>query len=369
MDEEVANKKKKSTVLTLKPFATGWSKEKNSLRKVLISNKDDFLKYDEDNLRRSGVLIQRRSYKKTKNLPLKNGQSLTVKGGNVVTFFKKGHVIGLATEKGDIFDPLVDPEHVRGIFKDYSENEVLESDVTSCLQVSEKTCPLCHKKFGEKADEELMIHAASCNGQEIVKSPPRKIIRIEEKESSITSSKSKLKNKEKSEHDPAADQIKKCKKFKFVAGASGGASSNSKQDNSKSIETFEEDTSKIKSKKKEKSQLDSADQMKIYQSDQMKKFKKFKFSGNASGGASSNSNEGNSKSFETLEDDTNGTQICPICDENFGMDAERLIEHAATCNGFFEEELTQENCPICQKEYPPEQLPVHAQECAQQMFD
>ena len=46
-----------------------------------------------------------------------------------------------------------------------------------------------------------------------------------------------------------------------------------------------------------------------------------------------------------------------------------LNDHAATCNGPYEEELVEEDCPICGRKYPPERLPVHAQECAQQMFD
>ena len=29
------------------------------------------------------------------------------------------------------------------------------------------------------------------------------------------------------------------------------------------------------------------------------------------------------------------TTICPLCNENFGSDNDRLIEHAATCNGTF----------------------------------
>ena len=44
-----------------------------------------------------------------------------------------------------------------------------------------------------------------------------------------------------------------------------------------------------------------------------------------------------------------------------------LAEHAATCNGL--EELTMDTCPICNQDYPPEQLPEHAQDCAQAWYD
>ena len=57
---------------------------------------------------------------------------------------------------------------------------------------------------------------------------------------------------------------------------------------------------------------------------------------------------------------------CPLCEKNFSNE-EKLIEHASNCQG--PEELSQDKCPICGRDYPPENLPQHAQECAQQMFD
>ena len=82
----------------------------------LFTKKEDFLNYNEFQLSRLGVLVQKRTYKKQKKLPLTNGDFLTVEAGKVVTFFKYGDLIALQYKK-KIFDPLIDPEHVCGIFK------------------------------------------------------------------------------------------------------------------------------------------------------------------------------------------------------------------------------------------------------------
>ena len=83
---------------------------------TLFTKKEDFLNYDEFQLSGLGVLVQKRSYKKCKKLPLRNGDFLTVEPGKVITFFKYGNLIALQSKK-KIFDPLVDPEHMCGIFK------------------------------------------------------------------------------------------------------------------------------------------------------------------------------------------------------------------------------------------------------------
>ena len=122
-------------------------------------------------------------YKKVRKLPLQNGEFLTVEAGKVITFFKYGKLIALSTKK-KIFDPLVDPEHVCGIFKDFSEEQLRYNDFHETLPKAfvpdENICPICNKNFGQN-NEKLMIHASNCNGEEIqdiaVCSPPRKISR------------------------------------------------------------------------------------------------------------------------------------------------------------------------------------------------
>ena len=91
----------------------------------LFTKKEDFLNYNEFQLSGLGVLVQKRTYKKQKKLPLTNGDFLTVEAGKVITFFKYGDLIALQYKK-KIFDPLIDPEHVCGIFK------VFQSFFTKC---------------------------------------------------------------------------------------------------------------------------------------------------------------------------------------------------------------------------------------------
>ena len=73
----------------------------------------------------------------------------------------------------------------------------------------------------------------------------------------------------------------------------------------------------------------------------------------------------NSQKSNAIKED----KTCPLCEKSFGQDEQRLIEHASNCDGFFREELTAEKCPVCDRVYPPEQLPQHVQVCAQQTFD
>ena len=86
----------------------------------------DLLKYCSEDLKDSGILVQHRSYKKSKDLPLVNDE-LKVEAGQKVTFFKYGQTIVLAT-KGQIYDPKVKAEHIPSIFKDYTEEQIKSSD-------------------------------------------------------------------------------------------------------------------------------------------------------------------------------------------------------------------------------------------------
>ena len=162
---------------------------------INIRTKSDFLKYSPKSLKAYGVLVQQRSYKKPKQLPMKNGKMLKVDANQDITFYKHGKHIVLVT-KNKIHDPFVDPDHVEAIFKDYSKDVVmatdfqetdlsvvtdeipdLDSDVSFVEEpkkqstkkspkksMSNNKCPLCQKSFAE--ENELLQHAADCNGVE-----------------------------------------------------------------------------------------------------------------------------------------------------------------------------------------------------------
>ena len=63
---------------------------------------------------------------------------------------------------------------------------------------------------------------------------------------------------------------------------------------------------------------------------QEKKAKKFTFSANSEVGSYKDNSKFTEKCKSTMADEA---KICPLCNENFGSDDDRLIEHAATCNG------------------------------------
>ena len=62
------------------------------------NSKKDFGKYSKKQLKAKGVLVQVRTYKKPRELPLKNDKTLQIKAGQKVCFYKFGPLIHLKTE-------------------------------------------------------------------------------------------------------------------------------------------------------------------------------------------------------------------------------------------------------------------------------
>ena len=136
---------------------------------VTITTKEDFLKYTNDQLKRSGILVQHRSYKRSRDLPLLKNKVLRVEAEQKITFYKQGKLI-LICSKNKLYEPAVDPEHVAGIFKDYTEAQISASDLQeSKIEdiIEDKKCPLCMKNFGQN-EEKLIEHASNCDGIEEV---------------------------------------------------------------------------------------------------------------------------------------------------------------------------------------------------------
>ena len=132
---------------------------------VVITKKEDFLKYTNDQLKRSGILVQHRAYTKSKDLPLLKNKTLRVEAEQRITFYKQGKLI-LICAKDKLYDPNVEPEHVAGIFKDYTEAQITANDSLECKikdKIEDKKCPLCMKSFGQDEDR-LIEHASNCDG-------------------------------------------------------------------------------------------------------------------------------------------------------------------------------------------------------------
>ena len=71
--------------------------------------------------------MQKEMNKKQIKFPLKNGKFVTVKSGNLMTFFKFGNLIGLKTSN-KMFEPLIDQDHIEAVFKDYSPEQLKQNE-------------------------------------------------------------------------------------------------------------------------------------------------------------------------------------------------------------------------------------------------
>ena len=129
----------------------------------------DYLKYNDDEVRKMGILVQVKRYKKDKVLPLTDGGEVKVDKGTFVTFFKNARQIYMKIN-GKIHIPDVGPGHIAGIFKDYTQKEIADSDRTrSCTGLQNSgskevanfsdDCPICSKKIPSK---DLEVHARLC---------------------------------------------------------------------------------------------------------------------------------------------------------------------------------------------------------------
>ena len=87
----------------------------------------DYLKYNDDEVREMGILVQVRQYKKDKYLPLTDGNEVRVDKGTFVTFYKNAQQIHMKIND-KMYIPDVEQDHIAGIFKDYTEKEIADSD-------------------------------------------------------------------------------------------------------------------------------------------------------------------------------------------------------------------------------------------------
>jgi hypothetical protein len=65
---------------------------------------------------------------------------------------------------GVVYRPEVEPEHIPGIFKDFTESELSRNDAGRTSEEEEMKCPLCQRIF--VTEKELVEHCAACDGEE-----------------------------------------------------------------------------------------------------------------------------------------------------------------------------------------------------------
>lgn len=101
--------------------------EPPSINYILQEDPQKYVNYDDGELRTAGILVHQKIYKKDKKLPLDGGDDLFVEKGVLVTFYKNGKNIHMRV-KERVYVPEVEPEYVAGIFKDYTEGEISQSN-------------------------------------------------------------------------------------------------------------------------------------------------------------------------------------------------------------------------------------------------
>ena len=137
-------------------------------------------------------------------------------------------------------------------------------------------------------------------------------------------------NKNAKNESPTAE-VKKSKKFTFSADSEEEffdlspipSSSTQNSSNVKTNLNYDKDSS-------QKKKFTFNKNAKSESPNQEKKAKKFTFSANSEVGSYKDNSKFTEKRKSTMADED---KICPLCNENFGSDNDRLIEHAATCNG------------------------------------
>ena len=170
-DKSPASKPNPKPVSKPVPKLVDSEKRKNS-----FGDPTEFKNFSKEELNSRGVLVQTRTYKKSKLLPVVGGEKVKAEKGQEVTFYKKGPNIFMEVAE-IVYRPEVEPEHVAGIFRDFSDAELSANDAgQTFVQTSDKTsdqrshetsqemnCPICSRIF--LTENELVRHCATCDGE------------------------------------------------------------------------------------------------------------------------------------------------------------------------------------------------------------
>ena len=339
----------------------------------------DYLKYNDDEVREMGILVQVRQYKKDKFLPLTDGSEVKVDKGTFVTFYKNAHQIHMKIND-KMHVPDVEPDHIAGIFKDYTEKEIIDSDNIRSIKKrqSNESKPMGmgvlqssvsnertnnSSNQGPKANSKVSKASTNHKGKEKKKASPKN------KNVPIGRAKKPGANKkvqEEKTEDSDSDQppVKKSKK---VHNVNNSVSSAKKAAPKKGPATKSPKTKSAKrTNKKINSDSDSAD---------------------AEDDESSPSPI--PKSTPSRKRVSNSGGECPLCSRTFSRTRD-LMEHCSTCEGTggatssasgggrgksasktpkpATPKANLSECPICSKKVPSKDLERHARLCAENMF-
>ena len=338
----------------------------------------DYLKYNDDEVREMGILVQVRQYKKDKFLPLTDGSEVKVDKGTFVTFYKNAQQIHMKIND-KMHVPDVEPDHIAGIFKDYTEKEINDSDkirsITKRLNSEPKPLGMgvlqtsvsnarTNKASNQTPNANSKVSKASTNQKSKGKkkdSPSNKNVPIGRAKKPGANKKVQEEKTEDSDSDQPP--IKKSRKMNNI----NSSALTTKKATPKKGPTTKSPKNKSAKKTNKKVDTDSESA-----EDEL---------------ASSPSPK--PKSTPSRKRVSNSGGECPLCSRSFSRTRD-LMEHCSTCEGTggatssasgggrgksasktpkpATPKANLSECPICSKKVPSKDLERHARLCAENMF-
>jgi len=338
----------------------------------------DYLKYNDDEVREMGILVQVRQYKKDKFLPLTDGSEVKVDKGTFVTFYKNAQQIHMKIND-KMHVPDVEPDHIAGIFKDYTEKEINDSDkirsITKRLNSEPKPLGMgvlqtsvsnarTNKASNQTPNANSKVSKASTNQKSKGKkkdSPSNKNVPIGRAKKPGANKKVQEEKTEDSDSDQPP--IKKSRKMNNI----NSSALTTKKATPKKGPTTK--SPKNKSAKKTNKKVDTDSE--------------------SAEDESASSPSPKPKSTPSRKRVSNSGGECPLCSRTFSRTRD-LMEHCSTCEGTgggtssgssggrgkttsktpkpAPPKVNMSECPICGKKVPTKDLERHARLCAENMF-
>ena len=342
----------------------------------------DYLKYNDDEVREMGILVQVRQYKKDKFLPLTDGSEVKVDKGTFVTFFKNAQQIHMKiNDKMHI--PDVEPDHIAGIFKDYTEKEIADSvkrrssaglqrggskkAIMGVLQNS-GSIPRTSKALNTqspKANSKVSKASTNHKGKEKKTDTPQEKVLAINKGRKGGANKKKLEEKT-DEFGTDSPPLKKSRKINNVNNSVTSVKKTAPKKGPATKASKSPRSAKQTVKKATILDTDSAGDDEVAESPPPKP-----------------------KNTTSRKRVSNSGGECPLCSRTFSRTRD-LMEHCSTCEGApgagssgsgggrskggsktpkpTAPKANLSDCPICSKKVPSKDLERHARLCAENMF-
>ena len=339
----------------------------------------DYLKYNDDEVREMGILVQVRQYKKDKFLPLTDGSEVKVDKGTFVTFYKNAQQIHMKIND-KMHVPDVEPDHIAGIFKDYTEKEINDSNKIPSITGRPSS--------GSKQMGMGVLQSSVSNiGTNKASNQTPKVNSKGSKESTNHKIKEKKKVSPANKNVPIGRNKKPGSNKKDIEDKT--EDSDSDQPPIKKSRKINNVNSRVNSAKKPTPKKGPAAKSPKTKSAKKTNTKAILDTDSADEDETLSSTPPKPKSTPSRKRISNSGGECPLCSRTFSRTRD-LMEHCSTCEGTggatpsasgggrgktasktpkpATPKANLSECPICSKKVPSKDLERHARLCAENMF-